>query len=220
MQEHMQPGRHRIRLSKGALLATMAMLAIVASLWAPPRGHAHEGAKGIIAERMGVMDNLKLAMQELIATTMGWEYYEPETVKEAAQEIREGTNAFLKLFPKDGPKSGTGALPEIWKDWKGFASLANQLASYAETLEKVADKGPGGMGAMMGGQKGSGAMTAAAGDDNSPRVLVARMAEVCQTCHMRYRSEKEPVMSHGSMPKKGDGDGDSDDKKGMSGHKM
>jgi cytochrome c556 len=115
---------------------------------------AHEGATGIIKERMESMKAVGEAMKMLTAMFQGKTQYDAAKVREAARAIQSHSGEHLtKLFPKGTGHKPSEALPAVWQEWDRFSAYAKDLQSYAETLEAAADN-PGGQmhgGGMMGG---------------------------------------------------------------------
>ncbi len=195
-----------------AVLAAVALgsaTALVAS--------AHEGATGIVGERMRAMEEVGDAMKVITAMFRGQTDYDADVVSEAAEVIAgHGGEQLTRLFPDGSLDHPTEALPTIWQDWDRFESLARDLSVFAGTLSAAADNpqpsggamGTGMMGGqssmmgqqspmlggqnpMMGGNPNMGAMV----DpellaEMPPQASFMRLSQVCNACHTRFRKEQ------------------------------
>ncbi len=70
----------------------------------------------------------------------------PADVSRHAKALGAAATKIPPLFPKgtgrgDYPDTVTRALPEIWKDWKGFEKATQNLVDQSAALAKVADGG-------------------------------------------------------------------------------
>lgn len=138
---------------------------------------AHDGAMGVVKERMDLMDNLKSAMKALKPMMRGKKDYDLDQVKENALVIRDNAGEHMtKLFPEGSLEKPSEATPELWTEWDEFQRMSNHLKRLGQALHDADDndqtpgpqsgmRGPGMMGnpnpmrgqGMMGGQaRGSG----------------------------------------------------------------
>ncbi|APX89022.1 hypothetical protein BV394_04170 [Brevirhabdus pacifica] len=129
---------------------------------------AHNGATGIVKERMEAMGAMGKVMKTLAPMMRGEAKYDAEQVREGARTLRQhsGDEGLTRLFPDGTTGKPSEASPAIWERPEDFARLADRLAAYADGLEKAADnppaKGAGhGAGAMMGGASAGSMMGAA-----------------------------------------------------------
>jgi len=182
--------------------------------------HAHGGATGIVRERMEAMEALGDAVKTLAAMMSGETDYDAATVRDKAGTIREHAgDAITSLFPEGSGGEPSEAKPGIWENWDEFATLAMQLETYAEGLEKAAGNGlmhsggEPGAGTMMGtgnGMMGSGSgmmgggsgmvgggMMGAVGTPDAEALaamptdgVFAMMTQTCSVCHTKFRAEK------------------------------
>ena len=135
---------------------------------------AHEGASGIVAERMEMMKSLGDAMKRLASMYRGEAPYDPVLVRDAAGIIgRHGGEHMTRMFPSGSHTHPSEALPAIWEDWDRFSELAEELAAHAESLAGSADKGDI-----------TGAVT-----ELPSRGEFARLGRVCSACHTEFRKE-------------------------------
>ena len=139
---------------------------------------AHNGATGVVLERMKGMTALRDTVAELAPMMQGTVPYDPFIVSEGASVIAgHAGETMLSLFPEDSLEGVTYARPEIWSDWQDFAGLAEELKSYADALAVAAPNGlapalpPAGDVAGMDHS----AMTVAAEPESDPGFSVAEL---------------------------------------------
>ncbi len=189
-----------------AILSVVVSSVIVVSA---PLVFAHGGAKGVVKERMDLMDNMKDAMKTLSAIYKGEQEYDADTVRKAALIIRDHSGgAMTKLFPKGSAHGPSEAKQNIWQEWERFAGLAKRQQVISQGLHDSADNRSAGeaksSGHMMGGGSGSmmgksmmggghmmgGKMDTPEHYAAMPSEMVFKMlADNCSSCHTRYRVE-------------------------------
>lgn len=192
---------------------TLMVLTISSAMISAPLVLAHGGAKGIVKERMDLMDDMKGAVKTLSAIYKGERTYDADTVRKAALVIRDHSgSAMTRLFPQNSIHGPSEAKPLIWQEWDRFEKLANRQELISQGLHDAADNQPGGgqaKGHMMGssgmmGQKsmpgqhsmmGGGHMMGGSLDSAEhyaamPSNMVFKMlTDNCSSCHTRYRVE-------------------------------
>ena len=200
-------------LRPAAALATALALSAGGGLVAS----AHEGATGVVGERMRAMEAVGDAMQVISAMFRGRTDYDADTVREAADVIAgHGGEQLTRLFPEGSLDDPTEALPTIWQDWDRFDSLADDLSVFAGALSAAASnpqpesgamgagmmggKRPmmGGQNPMMGGQSPMMGANPHMGPMADPELLAElppqasfmRLSQVCNACHTRFREER------------------------------
>lgn len=156
---------------------------------------AHEGATGVVKERMELMEDVGKNMKALKAMITGEMAYDAEKVRAAARAIADhGGENLTKLFPEGSNQHPTAALPSVWEDWQGFSILADDLASHADALAKAA----GNDRSMTEGSMGSDTMSAAPAAPTpeelagmAPDSAFMALGKVCGSCHKQFRKKKE-----------------------------
>ncbi|MCW9044928.1 MAG: cytochrome c, partial [Alphaproteobacteria bacterium] len=124
--------------------------------------HAHEGASGIVMQRMETMKYAGVAMKKLKAIFTGQAANDPEEVAKLTKVIESiGGEKLLKLFPKGSLQGPTEALPFIWERPERFKELANQLPVRAKTLA-----------------------------EDPTQMNFVLMAKTCGDCHTDFRKKK------------------------------
>lgn len=178
---------------------------------------AHEGATGVVKERMVLMEGFGDAMKSLTAMMRGKQSYDADRVRAAASKIADhGGESLTRLFPENSLDAPTIATPAIWTDWERFSALANQLADYGTALKAAAGnprpagggmtvgEGPTMMGTsmmmgrgqtMMDGRQmmmgGSRMMSPEELAAMPPDAAFAHLVDTCSSCHQYFRKEKQ-----------------------------
>jgi cytochrome c556 len=178
---------------------------------------SHEGATGIVRERMDGMVAMRDAVRDLTPMMQGQAEYNPEAVIDAAAIIeRHAGETMTALFPEGSDDDASYARVEIWQDWQAFEAMAMRLELVAEALAEAADNPPGsampgqmnnssmmgGGSGMMGGGSGmmgggSSMMGADAGPDAGMLAqmpvdrVFAVVAQTCSACHTQFRTERD-----------------------------
>ena len=135
---------------------------------------AHQGATGIVKERMDQMGGIAKAMKAMGAMFKGEATYDAEQVRTLATEIAAsgGTNLSV-LFPENSLKHPSEARPEIWNDWDQFTKLAEEMQATAVALANGAANPTDG----SAGPK--------------PADLFGDLAATCKSCHQDFRIKKK-----------------------------
>ncbi|WP_421951390.1 c-type cytochrome [Pelagibacterium sp.] len=101
---------------------------------------AHNGATGIVAERMMGMMMLGEQMQVLTPIISGETDPTPAVVEEAAAMIAAHSgSAMTQLFPEGSTEFPSEARPEIWEDFTLFSQYAQELQRLAQELAGTTD---------------------------------------------------------------------------------
>ncbi|WP_319568792.1 c-type cytochrome [Cohaesibacter marisflavi] len=177
-------------------------LLLSAPLTLGPMAHAHDGATGIVEERMHSMKEMGKAVRAVKAMVQDPEAYDAESARKQAEIIKQhaGQN-LVDQFPEGSLQAPTHAKPEIWTDWERFSQLSSQLESYADGLTLAADNGVMMDGSMMSGamMEGAGHMGSMMGTDAYEANQLGQMpadgvftmmVETCSACHMEFRARK------------------------------
>ena len=135
---------------------------------------AHEGATGVVAQRMNMMKSMGDAMKRLGTMYRGLVAYDADAVREAANVIaRHGGSKLTDMVPAGSLEHPSEAVPGIWEDWERFAELAEDLTIRAGALADASapDTGTG---------------------DPPPASLAEfrRLGRVCSACHTEFRKEE------------------------------
>jgi cytochrome c556 len=103
---------------------------------------AHNGATGVVMERMMGMSAMRDVMKNLAPMMQGQAPYDEWAVRDAATVLQShaGDN-MARLFPKEPIPATSYAKIEIWSDWARFETLSAELLLYAEGLDVAAING-------------------------------------------------------------------------------
>lgn len=103
---------------------------------------AHNGATGVVMERMTGMSAMRDAMRDIAPMMQGQRPYDAAAVREAAAVLRSHAGeSMTQLFPQEEISAASYARPEIWRDWDRFSALSDDLKVYAEGLSVAASNG-------------------------------------------------------------------------------
>lgn len=189
----------RLRIiAGGAALAAIATTVI-----------AHEGATGVVKERMEAMKTMGESVKTISAMMRGETALNPDVIRAEANKIGELSGGEMtKLFPEGSAGKPSEAQEAIWSDWETFLALANDLANGAKGLALAAENprmaensggtmmGAGmmdGGGMMGGGMMGGSHMNLSAAEIGEMPVDGAfyMLSQTCSACHTRFREEDD-----------------------------
>ena len=138
---------------------------------------AHNGATGLVMERMMGMSAMREVVAELAPMMQGAVAYDARAVQESAARLAgHAGETMTALFPQGGDMTASFARPEIWERWSEFEGLAGELRLYAEGLALAASNGleaPAPSGMPM-----SNRMAAMVPEAEPPRLTVAQLMGV------------------------------------------
>ncbi len=183
----------------------LAGLLLVAGLFAVIPGSlcAHEGAKGVVKERMMAMEQVGKAMKVITAMIRGEQDHDPVVLAAKARLISaHGGPALTRLFPEGSLETPTEALPEIWADWTRFQVLAQDLTVQGELLARAVEEEAGLPGparsaglapkhqSAQGGNGSDNGRVGPKADLLPPKLAYAKLVRVCAACHKAFRAKK------------------------------
>ncbi|HEY8565752.1 MAG TPA: cytochrome c [Beijerinckiaceae bacterium] len=108
---------------------------------------AHEGATGIVKERMDQMEALARAMKRIDQQLKGKR--DPAKIATDAELIRAAAVAMPALYPPGSRDGHTEATAAVWEKWPAFVAAAQLLAQEAEKLAAEARSAPEGAAAQF-----------------------------------------------------------------------
>lgn len=113
----------------GAILASTSGAAVL----------AHNGATGLVMDRMNGMTAMRDAMRDLAPMMQGEAPFDVRAVQTAAATLMaHAGNNMNKLFPEEPIPAASYARDDIWRDWASFASLSDDLRISAMGLAVAA----------------------------------------------------------------------------------
>ena len=123
---------------------------------------AHEGAEGVIKERMDRFKQNKEAMKAIKGNLSG----DAAVIAQKASEIEAWAKEIVNFFPEGSNQSPSEALPTIWKEFDRFTELANANAKVAANLKTLAQTGA---------------------DTNALTNGFKALGKTCKDCHNDYK---------------------------------
>jgi cytochrome c556 len=143
--------------------------------------NAHEGATGIVKERMESMKTLGDHAKIVGNMFKGKQPFELSAVQTAAATFVTHGQKIPTLFPDtEASRRGgnTEALPAIWSDWEAFSTLAERFTSESQLLVDITE---------------SLEENVKLGDKNVRKVRTAffRAAKGCRQCHKKFRIDRD-----------------------------
>lgn len=128
---------------------------------------AHEGATGVVKERMDAMKSIGQQVKIMVPMLKGTLPYDPAQVEKSASIIENHSGeTFTAFFPEGSTHHPSEAMPDIWDDWSEFTALSEELKTTAGTLKTVAANG---------------------GSEGDFKAALGTMLRTCKSCHSDYR---------------------------------
>ena len=126
---------------------------------------AHEGATGVVAERMASMKEIARHMKGFNAALKTRSSVTPEMVAHA-EGIHRRVDDLNKMFPAGSDHGHTEAKPDIWRDPKKFEAMVVAFDADAKALVAASRSG----------------------DYGRVKSQFAAVARQCQSCHESFRA--------------------------------
>ena len=123
---------------------------------------SHEGAEGVVKERMDRFKENKKAMKAIKGNLAG----DTAVIAQKASEIEAWAKEMVNFFPEGSTQPPSEALPAIWKEFDRFTHLARANEKMAANLKNVAQSGAD-TGALIGAFRSLG--------------------KTCKDCHNDYK---------------------------------
>ncbi len=104
---------------------------------------AHNGATGVVLDRMNGMSAMRDVMRDLAPMMQGQVPYDMGAVQAGATTLLAHSGETMNaLFPQEAEiPAASYARPAIWEDWARFAALSEELRTYATGLALAAPNG-------------------------------------------------------------------------------
>jgi cytochrome c556 len=145
---------------------TCIVLAALSAASVPSQLPAHEGAQGVVKERMDAMEAMAKAAKAIGQRLKSKR--DLELIKREAASIQEAAAKIPSLFPPGTDGHPSSAKSTIWSKWTDFEAKAQELATESGKLA----------GADMRDAK---ALTK----------QMARVSQTCSSCHDAYRAKHQ-----------------------------
>lgn len=145
------------------------LVAVLGIASASAIGLAHDGATGMVMQRMEAMKEIGQSMKSIAAMVKGDAPFSGEAVQASASVIAGHAKHMPHMFPEGSLDKPTEALPVIWTNWDRFTEIATKLNSDALALAEVGK-------------------TASSAKDILPQL--ADVGKSCKACHQDFRLAK------------------------------
>lgn len=132
-----------------------------------PSAYGHEGATGVVKERMDLMESVGDATKTLSAMFKGERPYSAEEVRELSVKLEEHAGRIDELFPEGSDNPPSEAKPAIWSNWDEFKQSADDMAAAARALQQ------------------------AAAERSEALPAFAKLGDSCESCHTDFRKEDD-----------------------------
>ena len=101
-------------------------------------GVAHEGATGIVKQRMDGMESMSVAMKAIQRHLAARDF---AAIQAEVGRLRIFAARVPSWFPPGGDAKSSDALPAVWQRWPDFAARAKQLQEEIEKLSSLTGAG-------------------------------------------------------------------------------
>ncbi len=152
-----------VRYLRMTAFAALAIAAVSAA------AVAHQGATGMVMQRMEAMKEISASMKTIAAMVKGEQPFDGAAVQAAAGVIAQHGKHMPHMFPEGTLDKPTEALPVIWTRWDDFTGLARDMETGALALAEAA-------------------RTASAAQDIVPQL--GEVGKSCKACHESFRLAK------------------------------
>jgi cytochrome c556 len=134
---------------------------------------AHEGATGVVKDRMDLMKQQQKDMKLIGEMAKGKRPFDAARAADAARDISLTAKKIHELFPEGSDGHPSDALPSIWKEWDRFTSNAEDLGSAADSLAISLD-----------------------GTNREWKAAFQKVTDACKSCHEDFRAKEAEHEHH------------------------
>jgi cytochrome c556 len=128
---------------------------------------AHEGATGVVKERMDLMKDQQKQMKLIGDMVKGKARFDAAKAGAAAKELDTTTKKIPELFPKGSGGHPSEALSAVWEEWDRFTGNAHDAEKAADALA-----------------------AALAASDQDWKAAFKTMTDACKSCHEDFRAKE------------------------------
>ena len=159
---HTRTAFNDFRHSSRVLAAAALIIAGLATL-----ALAHNGATGVVKERMELMKRQQKDMKLIGDMAKSKTTFDAGKAAEAARDISVTAKQIHELFPEGSGGHPSDAKPTVWTDWDAFTEKAKALDLSADALAAALDDPAG------ADWKGA----------------FQKLTDACKACHQTFRAE-------------------------------
>lgn len=152
-----------------SITAAVVFLLAIALVILPQPSQGHQGATGVVKERMDMMDTIGDDMKAIKSMVTKKQPFDADKLAQHAESIRALSVRIGEVFPEGSLGMPSEALPAIWKNWEDFTRMADKLTLEATKLRDIA----------------------ADGDLGPTMKQFAAVGKTCRSCHTDFRKKKE-----------------------------
>jgi len=152
--------------------ATVLFVFTLCALTTCGRAVSHDGATGVVKQRMDSMEVLKDHSKKIAGMFKGESEFDRDTVAAAAAAFVEQGTHMAHMFPNTKEsRSGsvTQARQAIWDDWEAFSEMAEEFLQQSQSLESLANTAP----------------------ESELEILFKDASQTCSQCHKRFRKKEK-----------------------------
>lgn len=135
---------------------------------------AHEGATGVVKERMDLMKGQGKNMKLIGDMAKGKIPFDAKKAAAAAHDLGETTKKIPELFPKGSGGHPSEALDDVWTDWDRFTQDAKKAEDAARALASTLEASP----------------------QQDWKPAFQSMIDACKSCHESFRQKEEEGHQH------------------------
>jgi cytochrome c556 len=146
-----------MRTTRTAVAAVAALVVGVAL--------AHEGATGIVKDRMAMMQNMDLQLKAIQAMLSGWAPFDAVALRNYAAALHDSCHQSESLFPAGSQDRASHARPAVWDNPQAFREEFQKLHEASEALVE----------------------TIAGGGRTDIAVAINDLRQTCDGCHATFR---------------------------------
>ena len=128
---------------------------------------AHQGATGVVKERMDAMSDIAAQLKSVNLMIRGTNDFDAAAVRAAMEKIADHAAMLPHQFPEGTDAAPSEAAPLIWTETEEFNAIFAQLELSAREIASLAD------------------------DHSAVKAGFRAVAQTCKDCHEGYRIDRD-----------------------------
>ena len=158
------------KAKSGSIVHSVTFMTLLLAALLPSWVSAHQGATGVVKERMDAMKEMSDQMKIMGDMLKGKRPFEIQAFVDGSTIISKHSPEIPGLFPKGSGGHESEALPKLWHEWDRFEMKAKRAATEASKLADLSLNGE---------------------DQMVLRKQFMALGKSCKSCHKDYREKKE-----------------------------